>query len=127
MPGSHELSRQVTELLLRPENVTTDGDTETGTAGGYNIRRWECGWAWGAMLLHAAKCGPEQQEGRIEAPNLIASRELEQGRVCESLPFSPRVSPAVRKPWPSPLPFLNFALDRGRLHKHGVKGRGQLG
>lgn len=33
-PGSHELSRQVTELLLRPENVTTAGDTETGTAGG---------------------------------------------------------------------------------------------
>lgn len=66
--------------------------------GEYNIRRWEYGWAWVALLLHAAKCGPLQQEQRLDTPNLIASRELEQGRVCESLPLSPRVSPAVRKP-----------------------------
>lgn len=53
-PGSHELSRQVTELQLRPENMTTDGDTEATTAGG--IQYQEVGM-WVGSGSYAPSCG----------------------------------------------------------------------
>lgn len=52
-PGSHELSWQVTELLRRPENMTTDGDTEASTAGG--IQYQEVGM-WVGLGSSAPSC-----------------------------------------------------------------------
>lgn len=51
-PGSHELSWQV-ELLRRPENMTTDGDTEASTAG--RIQHQEVGM-WVGLGSSAPSC-----------------------------------------------------------------------
>lgn len=98
--------------------------------GECDVRRWECEWVWAVVTLHAAGCGPVQQERRLESSKPHSIQGASTGQACEHLPLSPgvpRVSPAVARPWPRHSPSLDFALDRRRLHKQGAEGRRQVG